>query len=129
MAHKPAGSTLHNRCTPREPVRASDQAADLSSDQVRQHLAVGRQVGHDLLETTVLILELLDTLHLGRQQTGILILPANVGRRADPDLAANLGNRRTFLALFNEFTLNKVFGLRRWCDGAAAAHFRQPTWQ
>ena len=70
MAHKPAGSTLHNRCTPREPVRASDQAADLSSDQVRQHLAVGRQVGHDLLETTVLILELLDTLHLGRQQTG-----------------------------------------------------------
>ncbi len=60
-AVKPEGPTgrpdLHppNRCTSREPAHASEQASELSPNDVLQHLTVQCQIGHDLLELIVLI--------------------------------------------------------------------------
>ena len=64
-----------------------------------QHLPVQRQIGDDLLQAIALILELLEALHLARQQTGIFLLPVEVGRLRDPCFAADLGHQRAFLAL------------------------------
>lgn len=90
----PGSACLHarerpNRCTSREPVRAADQGSELSPDHVLQHLSIERQVRHDLPQPRVPVLELLKTLHLGRQKTGIHFLPVETGRRADPRFAAD----------------------------------------
>jgi len=112
----PGSACLHARegpirCTSREPVRARDQASDLSPDHVLKHLAIQSQVRHDFLQPGVLILELLQPLHLGRQQTGILLLPIEGGRLADPGLPTDLGNRRAFLALLDDKRLLGVENL------------------
>jgi hypothetical protein len=90
------------RCTSSEPVRASDQASDLSPDNVLQHLAVQRQIGHDLLQPAVLALELLQPFHLRRQQARILLLPVEVGRLAEAGVAAALSYPCAFFALLDD---------------------------
>ena len=52
--------------------------------------------------------ELLQPLHLGRQQTGILLLPVEIGRLADPRLAADLRNRPPVFALLDDERLLRV---------------------
>jgi len=78
-----------------------------------QHLTVECQVGHDLLRPTMFVLKLLQALHLGRQQPGILLLPVEVGRRTDPGLAADLRHRCPFLALLDDERLLRVRKLAR----------------
>ena len=63
---------------------------------------VDRQVGHNLLQPRVLVLELLQPLHLRRKQPGILLLPIKVGCLADPGLPADLRNRRSIFALIDD---------------------------
>jgi len=53
-SHKPRGSTRPNRCTFREPVRASGQASELSADDVLQHHSVELEIRHDLLQPALL---------------------------------------------------------------------------
>jgi hypothetical protein len=77
-----------------------------------RHPTVQCQVGHDLLQPTVLVFELLEPLHLGRQQTCILLLPIEVCRLADASLAADLGNWCAFLALLDDERLLRVQKLR-----------------
>ena len=86
------------------------------SDQWRSHahhLAIQRQVRHGLLQPRVLVLELLQPLHLGRKQPGILLLPVEVGRLADPGLAADLSNRRALVALLDDERLLRVREIAR----------------
>ena len=77
-----------------------------ASEVFSEHLAQRRDVHHrlrqELLQLRVLVLELLQPLHLGRQQTGTLLLPVEVGGLADPRLPAGLPNRRSIFALLNE---------------------------
>jgi hypothetical protein len=83
---------------------------------LRNHVALG---GHDLRQPTVLILELLEPLHLGRQQARLPLLPVEVCRLADPldqslnaSTPADLGNRCAFLALLDNERLLCVLKLR-----------------
>ena len=46
-----------------------------------------------LPQLTVLILQLLQPTHLGRQQTIVLLLPVELRRLADASLAANIRNQ------------------------------------
>lgn len=73
---------------------------------------VQRQVGHDLFQPAVLVLELLQPLHLVRQQACVFFLPVEVGRLADPCLSTDLGNRRAFLPLLDDERLLRVLKLR-----------------
>ena len=66
------------------------------------------QVGTDLLEPAVLILKRLQPAHLVRQQPAIPLLPVEIGRLADPRLAADLGHRRAFLALLQDKRLLRL---------------------
>jgi len=65
-----------------------------------KHLAVEREVGHDLLQPCVLVLESLQSPHLIGQKPCILLLPSEVGGLADPGLTKDLSGRCSFLALF-----------------------------
>jgi hypothetical protein len=57
------------------------------------------QIGHDLLQLAVLLLELAQPLHLRWRQAGVLLAPIVIGRLADPRLAADLTDRCAFLSL------------------------------
>ena len=59
----------------------------------------------------VLVLELLQPPHLGRQQPVILLLPIEIRRLADPSLAADLGDRHAVVACFrmNAFWASENF--------------------
>ena len=81
---------------------------ELSADDVLQHLPVEGQVGDDLLEPAVLVLKCLQPAHLVRQQTSIPFFPVEVGRLTDPGLAADLRNRRAFLALLQDERLSRA---------------------
>lgn len=48
---------------------------------ILKHLPIERQVSYDLLQPGILVLELLEPLHLGRQQTGIVRSQAGGTRR------------------------------------------------
>ncbi len=65
---------------------------EASPNDILQHLAVHRQVRNDLLQSRILVLELLQLPYLRWQQTSIFLLPVEVGRVADPLLAADLRN-------------------------------------
>ena len=86
----------------------SGQTSELSADDVLQHLPIQGQVGHDLLQAAVLILQCLQPAHLVRQQTSIPFFPVEVGRLTDPGLAADLRNRRAFLALLQDERLSRA---------------------
>ncbi len=104
----------------RERVRASDQgepagatgssllANELSPDDVLQHFPIQRQVGDDLFQATVLVLKRLQPPHLVRQQPAIPLLPVEIGRLADPRLAADLGHRRALIALLQDERLLRL---------------------
>ncbi len=92
---------------------ASERAQELSPNDVLQHLAVQRQICDDPFQPGVLVFELLQLLHhLRRQHAGILLLPIEVGRLADARLAADLGNRDTFITLLQNERLLRVRKLR-----------------
>ncbi len=95
----PFGSKRPTHLASRRPARASGQASKLSPNGVLQHLFVQRQVGDDPLQLGVLVLELLQPPHLGRQQAVVLSLPIEVGRLADPGLAADIRHRYAVGAL------------------------------
>ncbi len=82
----------------------------ISPNDILQHLAVQRQIRDDFLQSRVLVLELLQLLHLRRQHAGIFFLPIEVGRLADPRLAADLGNRHTFITLLQN---ERLLGVRK----------------
>lgn len=75
---------------------------ECSFDNVLRRLAIEHQIGQDLLEPTVLILQLAQPPHLRRHQPGVFLLPAKIGRLADPSLAADLGNRLSLLTLLDD---------------------------
>ena len=108
----PCGSTRPSPPIARRPTRVSEQASELSADNVLQHLAVERQVGNDLLQPAILVLKRLQPSHLIGQQPAISLLPVEVGRLADPSLAADLGYRRAFLALLLNKRLLRLRELR-----------------
>lgn len=58
-------------------------------------------IGDQLLQLAVLLLELLQPAHLGRQQT-VLLLPIDLGRLADPGFAADLRHRTPVAALLQD---------------------------
>jgi hypothetical protein len=66
----------------------------ISADDVLQHLAIQRQVRHDLLQLRALVLKLLQPLHFRRHQPTELLAPDVIGRFANPRLPANLSDRR-----------------------------------
>lgn len=98
----------------------SGQASELSTDDVRsaassdqwrtkaRHLAVKGQVGDDPLQSRILVLDLLQPTHLVRQQPAIALLPVELGRLADPGLAADLRDRRASLALLQDERLSRA---------------------
>ena len=95
---------------PRQPACASGQTSKLSADDVLEPLLVEAQIGDNLPQLTVLVLELLEPAHLGRQQTVILLVPIKVSRLADPGLAADIHHRHTVGALL----VNKrLLGVRK----------------
>src|SRR2546423_10416969 len=95
----PVGSKRPIHHASRRPACAAGQASELSANGVLQHLLVERQVGYDPLQLAVLILELLQTTHLGRQQTVVLLFPIEVGRLADSSLAADIRHRHAVRSL------------------------------
>ncbi len=58
--------------------------AELSADHVLQHLTAQSEISNQLAQLRVLVLELLQPAHLGRQQPLVLLLPIEVSRQADP---------------------------------------------
>ena len=108
-----------NRCTSREPFRASGQASELSPDHVLQHLSVQGQICHNFLQPAVLVFELLQLLHLGWKKPGVSFLPVKVGRRTDPGFATDLRDSRAVLALLDNERLLRVRKFARLhCDSA-----------
>src|SRR5688572_24089673 len=73
-----AGSTHPIDHRPRRSACASGQGLTASADHVLKHLAIQRQIGDQLLELGVLVLELLQPTHFVRQQTVVLLLPIEV---------------------------------------------------
>ena len=67
-----------------------------------------RQFGHDLLQPTVLILKGLQPTHFVWQQPAVSLLPVEVSRLTDPRLAADLRDRRAFLALLQDKRLLRL---------------------
>src|SRR3546814_2085956 len=90
--------TYFNTLSPHDALPASE----LSFDDILQHLAIERQIGNDLLEPAVLILQLAQPPHLRWQQPRVLLLPVEVGRLTDPRLAADLSDWRSFLTLLDD---------------------------
>ena len=62
-------------------------------DDVLELLLVETQIGNDLPQLAVLVFELLQSTHLGRQQTVIFALPVEIGGLTDSGLAAVVGHR------------------------------------
>src|SRR5204862_7606033 len=95
----PAGSIHPSRHASHQRACASGQASKLSAQRVLEHLLVEAQIGNHLPQLAVLVFELLEPPHLARQQTVILLLPIEVGRLADPGLAAKIRYRHAISAL------------------------------
>lgn len=74
-------------------------------------ISIKRQVGHDLLQTVVLVSRAFRT-HLIWQQPAIPLLPVEVGHLTDSSLAADLGDLRAFLALLQNNRLLRFRELR-----------------
>jgi hypothetical protein len=81
------------------PSAASKQASYFAADHVLQHRLVQAEIGHQLLQLAVLLLELTKPLHLRRRQPAVLVPPVVERRLADPGLAAHLRYRRALLSL------------------------------
>lgn len=92
----------------RRPALASEQAAELSSDDAMQHLAVETAIRHQLLPSSVLVLELLQSHHLARQQPRIPLLPVEIHRLADPSPPADSRNQQAVLTLPQDERLLRV---------------------
>src|SRR3546814_13835907 len=92
---RPSGSTRPSPTASRRPARASDPASELSFDDILQHLAIERQIGNDLLEPAVLILQPAQPPHRRWQQPRVLLLPFELGRLTDPPLSADPRDWRT----------------------------------
>src|SRR3954451_782246 len=106
----PFGSTRPTHHASRQPACAAGQASKLSADSVLQHLFVERQVCDYPLQLGVLVLELLQPAHLGRQQPVVLLLPIEVGRLANTGLAANVRHRHSIGALLQN---ERLLGVRK----------------
>lgn len=107
-----AGWTSPTPAAHRRRARVSEQASDFSANDVLQHLAVEREVGDELAQLDVLVLELLQPPHLRRRQPLVLLLPIEVGRLADPGLPADLRHGCSLLALLQDERLLGVAELR-----------------
>lgn len=81
---------------------------------VLQHLAVERQIGHDLLQPTAFLLKLPQPLHLRWHQTAMHLLPIGKGRRADLGFPAHLRNPRAALGKLDDECLLGVRELARF---------------
>lgn len=110
--HRHAGSRSSDPGTCLSPSRVSEQALELSPNDILQHLAVQRQVRDDLLQPRILVLELLQLLHLRRQHARVFFLPVEIGRLTNSRLPADLRHRHTFVALFQNERLLCVRKLR-----------------
>src|SRR6476661_8816276 len=98
----PAESTPTTRHASRPPACASAQASEFSPDHVLQHRLVETEVGHNLAQLRVLVLELPQPTHLRRQQPVVPLLPVEVRRLADPRLAADLGHSHPVMTLLQD---------------------------
>src|SRR5258706_16370798 len=68
--------------------------------ELLQHMLIQRQIGDELLELAVLILELAQPSQLGHSHSGEFLLPAIKGLLTDAELPTDLGDRcsRFYLA-------------------------------
>lgn len=80
---------------------SSRSRADLKVffEHLLQHVLVERQVGHQLFELRVFLLQLPQPAQLGRAQPAKLLLPVIKGRLADAHLPADFGDRGSGLGL------------------------------
>src|SRR4029079_19683751 len=88
------GSALESRL----PARAAWQPSDLFSDDLLQDLLVERQIGHDRLQSRVLVLEHLEAPQLGYAEVCVLLLPRVVRGLRHADLPAHVDDRRSRFA-------------------------------
>ena len=66
--------------------------SEVSRGRLSKDCVVERYVGNELLQASVLLLELLQALGLVELETAVLLPPALVGLLGDSDLLASLGN-------------------------------------
>ena len=88
------------------------QALKSSADDVLQHLAVKRQIGHELAQLGILVLKLLQTPHLKWRHAVVLLLPVEIRRLADPSPPADIGDGNPVSALLENERLLRVRELR-----------------
>ena len=66
--------------------------SEVSRGRLSKDCVVERYVGNELIQASVLLLELLPALGLVELETAVLLPPALVGLLGDSDLLASLGN-------------------------------------
>ena len=66
--------------------------SEVSRGRLSKDCVVERYVGNELLQASVLLLDLLQALGLVELETAVLLPPALVGLLGDSDLLASLGN-------------------------------------
>ncbi len=81
------------------PVRAAGQALEFFCEQVLQHQLVEAEIGHQLLQLSVLFLQLLQPPDLSDPHPGVLLLPPVEGLLADAHLPNHFRDWSTQLSL------------------------------
>ena len=74
------------------PALANEQALQLFLNHVLQHLFVEAEIGHHLLQSTVLHIELLEATELGNAQATVLLLPVAKRRLRDTIFSTDFFN-------------------------------------
>src|SRR5690606_19049668 len=85
--------------SPTPPPSAPAWALPFFSERLLQDAFVQREIGYELLQLSVLFLELLQFTQLRDTQAAVLLLPAVERGLGDLQLAADLSDRRTGLRL------------------------------
>jgi K+-transporting ATPase KdpA subunit len=83
------------------PSDGAPRASELFSEHILQHCLIQAQIGDQLLQPAVLLLELFHLTRLIRLHTNVLLLPSVKGLLADPDLADHLRHWHSQLRLLH----------------------------
>jgi hypothetical protein len=81
------------------PARVYEQALKFSANDVLQHFTVKGKIRNQLTPLAILILKPFQTSHLQWLKTIVFLFPIEVGRLADPSVAADIRHRHTSVAL------------------------------
>ena len=94
-----------------QPTHDVEQASELSFDDILKHLLIQTQVRNNRLQTTILVLKLLQSAHLVRQHPAIFFLPIEKRGLDNTCFPAHLSNRDTILRLFQH---ERFLGVRKF---------------